>query len=109
MADLDEISRAIGEMQSQHKESERQRSRIFKLLDEIKDRQGEINGAINLVVSRLDSQNKRIEVVEKSSDDFIALKNRGLGVIWVIGLAGGSIGAAVVWLVSYLTQSGGAH
>jgi chromosome segregation ATPase len=102
VTELDEISKSIGVLTAQHAESQRQRDAIFKKLDAIENNVQEARGAQNLVLHKLDQHELRLQKVEAIAKDYEGLKNQGKGVLVMVGLLGGTVGAGVAALFSML-------
>lgn len=88
MADLDEISRSIGRLQGQ---SEIMSGEIGKLRSTMHD----VNNQMHVIIGLTD----RVTRMEPHIEDWKRMKQRGLGVVGTVAVAGGFIGA---WVKSKL-------
>ena len=113
MGDLDQLSLLLGEVSADMKEGARQRTALFKSVDEMKDMISAQGGQISLLAQQLTHARadhaalKRMvdDDVQPVLDDYNKNKNRVIG--WVLGISGGS-GAASAALFKWFS-GGGSH
>ena len=115
MAEVDNLSLMLGELKADAASAKKQRSDIFEML-------GEVQKAVALMPALIATVNEsreklahvsdavltipalslRVDEHEKHIDDYVALKNRGLGIIAFVGLIGGGfavgIGKVAEWM-----------
>ena len=84
MSGLDQISAAIGRLQEAQENAERQRERMFEKLD-----------SIAVQTAELPALARRIGEMEPHVEDYKRLKQRGVGVLGLIAVAGSLLGAWV--------------
>ena len=115
MAEVDNLSLMLGELKADAASAKRQRSDIFEMLGEVqkavalmpaliatvnenRDKLAHVSDAV-LTIPALTG---RVDEHEKHIDDYVALKNRGLGIIAFVGLIGGGfavgIGKVAEWM-----------
>ena len=102
MPELDQLSEIIGTLRAEVKENQRQHSASFKKLDSIEEKINKLAGAVELVINRMDTMEKKIMTeIDPAITDYRAMKNKGLGVIAFIGLVASGTGATLAkWLSS---------
>ncbi len=107
MDDLDQLSRLLGRIEADMAEAARQRDALFKKLDNMETMMHEQNGASKLIAAQVAELAKDhvalVEMIDEEIkpvvDDYKALKNKGLGVIGLIGLVSSGGGALLMkWL-----------
>ena len=115
MVEVDNLSLMLGELKADAASAKKQRSDIFEML-------GEVQKAVALMPALIATVNEsreklahvsdavltipaltgRVDEHEKHIDDYVALKNRGLGIIAFVGLIGGGfavgIGKVAEWM-----------
>ena len=115
MVEVDNLSLMLGELKADAASAKKQRSDIFEML-------GEVQKAVALMPALITTVNEnrdklahvsdavltiptltgRVDEHEKHIDDYVALKNRGLGIIAFVGLIGGGfavgIGKVAEWM-----------
>lgn len=82
---LDEISQAIGHLQSESEERRRAHERSHALLENISRR-----------IEPLHTLPERVEKLEEVAQDYKRTKNKALGVVAGMSLGGTAIGQAIV-------------
>ena len=92
MADLDEISLAIGELRAEIKSSTEARLRIERKLT-----------CIDIKLDSVFPLVPRVMALELTNEDFKALRNRGLGAVAVIAVAASISGSTIAaWIAERL-------
>lgn len=112
---LDEISRALGRIEGNIEETNRQTSALFTKFDKINDEVVEHRGAMKLLAQTQIEQKSRHDTLEAyvdkdiapATEDFKAVKNRSIGALMGFGIASGSLGAALATWANRLL--GGPH
>lgn len=96
MGDLDDTSLLLGELKSELREAARQRDAMFRKLDVLQTQLSELAGALKLVAEKGMGLEKVInEELKPQIENFKELKNRGYGVIAVIGLISAGLGGFI--------------
>ncbi len=108
MADIDKISMVLGELTSDAKAARNQRESIFKMLAEVQKTVATMPSLITQVnhssaeihklgpvIVKLEDLVKTVGVHDNHIKDYVALKNKGLGIIAFVGLMGGGIAAGI--------------
>jgi len=96
MAELDQLSEIIGTLRAEVKENRRQHDASFKKLDVIDDKITKLTSAVELLTSEHASLKKKVEEdIEPVTTDYKAMKNKGYGVITLIGLMSSGVGVGV--------------
>ena len=101
--DQDAVARDLGKLIAKAEEAERQRAAMFRRLDEVKAQNSETHGVAKEAMSQVGDLKRHVaEKVDPVIEDYRTLKNRGIGVLAIIALLAGSIGAAGNKLLSTL-------
>ena len=115
MAEVDNLSLMLGELKADAASAKKQRSDIFEMLGEVQKAVALMPALITTVnesreklahvsdaVLTIPALSLRVDEHEKHIDDYVALKNRGLGIIAFVGLIGGGfavgIGKVAEWM-----------
>ena len=115
MAEVDNLSLMLGELKADAASAKKQRSDIFEMLGEVQKAVALMSALIATVnesreklahvsdaVLTIPALSLRVDEHEKHIDDYVALKNRGLGIIAFVGLIGGGfavgIGKVAEWM-----------
>ena len=109
MADLDQISAAIGSLQADAAETTRRSAVFFAKLDDIHDCLHEIKGSMSITALANVALNVDIDTnIKPVIEDYKRQKQRGLGLLAGVtigaGAAGGSLAA---WLLKATKFMGG--
>lgn len=102
--DLDQLSRLLGRIESDMAEGARQREALFKKLDGIETMMHEQNGAARVLAAQVaelakdhvDLVKMIDEDIKPTVEDYKGLKNKGLGMIGLIGILSSGGGAALM-------------
>lgn len=93
--DHDAIARDLGKLIAKAEEAERQRSAMFGRIDDLRKEMSETKGVSNEAMRRIAMMEQKVqEDIKPTVEDYKALKNRGLGMIAMVGLMGAAIGAS---------------
>lgn len=92
--DIDELSRMIGSIQSDVAHIRRTTEAIDQKTDKTNERVIENSSSLKLVYKRIDDMQVHV-------DDYRSVKQKGIGVITVVGMVFGFIGALVGKLFHY--------
>lgn len=90
MSDLIEISNKLGSLQAEQISSRRDHERTLQKLDELAEQ-----------LAPLASLIKTVDEMKPHVEDWYKMKQRGLGILAVIGLMGGAVGSSLTsfWTV----------
>lgn len=87
--DINEVSRLLGRIEASTIEAERQRTALFKKMDEFARLQSETNGVAKEALARVAKMEPHVE-------EFKNMRQRGLGIIMFIGGCGAVGGATIM-------------
>ena len=106
MAELDEISAAIGSLRTQAAETTRKQEATFRKLDKISEQVSELTGQIRLVVEQVSEIKKELdEEIRPPVQDYKSLKAKGLGVLAFVAILASGTGAGIIKVSSFLGSS----
>ena len=92
MAQLDQISEAIGRLQSQYDQRAGLLDQLARKID-----------CLDKKVDRLLHLPADVKELQEIAENYKALRNRGLGVLAVMGTAGGAFGSGIIsWIKGHL-------
>jgi len=92
MANLDEMSRAIGALQAGMEIAREQHVKLDATLHDMNDK-------LDLLMPVI----KDVAEMKPHVDDYKRLKQRGIGILAGVGLVGGSLGSAITgWLKGHM-------
>lgn len=93
---IDQVSEKIGELTTA---VEMLRSQTEEQWDSLK--------GISVLTAKVDAVQEDVADMKPYVDDYRKLKQRGIGVLGVVGLMGGGLGAIGAWLTGLLGGGGG--
>jgi len=96
MGDIDEISRVLGELKADNAEAMRQRDAMWNKFDEVSKTCTEISGCVKMLGAQHVALSAKIDLEHAPViADMKALKQRGIGMLAVIGLVATAAAALV--------------
>lgn len=105
--DLHGVSKAIGKLEAENEEAERQRRAMFNKLDEIFREITKLTGAVEMLArDHSDTAKKVREDVMPTIDRIKNLEQRGMGVVAFVGVMAGGAGATALALFNKWTGVG---
>ena len=93
---IDDISEKIGELTT-----------AVEMLRSQTEEQWDILKGISELTAKIDAVQEDVDEMKPYVDDYRKLKQRGIGVLGVVGLMGGGLGAIGAWLTGLLGGGGG--
>lgn len=112
---VDDVSLALGRLQADAEESQRQRSRLFDLVKEQGERQAEQGAALQATIGEMTAQIRSlagtVEILctaQKETAGTVAqhekIRQRGVGALMIAGLGGGGAGWGFAELIAHLRK-----
>lgn len=99
MANLDDISLAIGKLNAQYEDGIRQIGRLMRMVDAMDTKQDEMRSVMHTIAQRTEDLEERLAKAESTIEDYKQLKQRGLGVVAFVGfIAAGGATVISKWL-----------
>lgn len=108
MAEIDQISKQLGELIGAERENSRQLDAIWKKLDAISREQQETNGLAKEAL-RMASENERNmrEEIKPAVDDYKTLKAKGMGALAMAGLISSGVWTLFAWAMGWFKWGSG--
>lgn len=107
MSELDQISRLLGSIETKLQTNGQQLDALFNKVDIIRKEHSETLGVVKELNSRVDLLEKEIaEDVVPTVQEMQRLKQRGIGILTVIGLLGAGAGFLLTKALKYLHVAG---
>lgn len=107
---LAEVQRSLGRIEGDLKNFGSQCETLFKKFDRANEELIEQRGQIKLLASQSTEAKILYEATIKPVlEDFKSLKNRGIGMVFGVSLASGSVGAGVATILARLIGNPGPH
>lgn len=95
LVELGELRGELIQIRTQHVESQRQREALWKKLDSQSNDTSEVKGMVREILLEYKNLKERINVLEEENEELadevkelIALRNKGMGIIAMIGFLG---------------------
>lgn len=95
MSEIDEVSRLLGVLTSQNEISGQQMATLVKKFDGVQAEMRDIKEIAREAVARAERLEERLDDIEPNVEDYKKLKQRGIGVLGLIGLGSGAAGAGL--------------
>ena len=94
MSDLNQVFAALGRLEAQGEESQRQRRRLFAKVEEVQESVAENGVAFAGMEARVvDLEDAHVKEVKPVLEDYKKTKAKGYGVLVGLGMVTGSLGA----------------
>ena len=107
MSNLDEISRILGRIEANQATSKEVVDALFRRMDDLRADHSELIGVVKEHAAKLTFFEEELtDTVVPAIDEFAKLKQRGIGVIAVIGILSAGAGATLVKLSKLFTLTG---
>lgn len=96
MSELSEIFAALGRLEEQGDESQRQRRRLFKKVDDMQDGLAGLGASVGGMEPRIAAlEHAQDNEIKPAMEDYKRTKAKGAGLLLGVGLGGGALGAHV--------------
>lgn len=103
MSELDQISRLLGSIEAKQTTNNQQLKALFGKVDTMRKEHSELLGVVKELNSRLDVlESELAEDVVPMVQEFQRLKQRGIGILTIIGLLSAGAGFLLTKVLKYL-------